>query len=149
MHRYQSRSSPRSSSEKGLIRSRSMLNAFSKTAFRCFLTSDCIASSRLSALSFSLKRSSVSAVFFETLIVVVSFNADPPTKYTVMQIHKYTCIQAFWQLHFKQPLPEDYTARKTKRAYLRIMLTNFSGLNTSKSLYACPVPMNSIGFCVT
>ena len=99
MHRRQLRSSPRSPSVNGLIRPLSMLKAFSRAVFRCFLTSDCIASSRLPALSFSLRRSSASAVFFETLIVVVSFKMDSPKKHMAMQVYKYTCMQ--------QPMPRN------------------------------------------
>jgi len=49
--------------------------------------------SRLSALSFVLRRSSASAVFLETLMVVVSFNFSA-RKHMRIHIYKYTFLGA-------------------------------------------------------
>ena len=71
MRMFQLRSSPRSTSVKGIIRFLAMLNPLFSVAVSCFLIRSCIVSSRVCAFSLSRVFSSNSAVLFETRMVVV------------------------------------------------------------------------------
>jgi hypothetical protein len=79
-------------------------------------------------LSFSLRRSSASAVFFETLIVVVSFKMDSPKKHMAIQVYKYTHMQ---QPTFSNNIRPSYShqlqMRKGTSAKKETCYTSFNG----------------------